>query len=579
MSMLISLGRRFLRPYLRQIAVILVLQLIGTIASLYLPSLNADIIDRGLAEGSIRAIWGYGGAMLAVTMLQVACSIAAVYVGARVAMSFGRDVRRALFEKVETFADREVNHFTPASLITRNTNDVTQVQTLVVMTFTLLVVAPIMCVGGIVMALREDVGLSWLLAVAVPLLALSTTLIVINLVPGYRAMQRKLDAINRIMREQITGIRVVRAFVREPDEVRRFGDANEELNRVTLRVGRILALMFPVIMMILNVSSAAVLWFGASRVDDGSMELGSLTAFLVYLTQILMSVMMATFMAAMIPRAAVSADRIGEVLAAVPSVAPPETPAVAPPARGLVTFDHVAFRYPGADDPVLSDVALTARPGETTAIIGSTGSGKTTLISLIPRLFDVTAGSVSVDGLDVREYRPEELWKRIGLVPQRALLFQGTVRSNLHFGNPDATDDDMWEALRIAQAADFVAAMPGGLDAPIGQGGGNVSGGQRQRLAIARAVVRRPSIYVFDDAFSALDVATDARLRQALRPVLRTATMIVVAQRVSTIRDADRIVVLDNGRIVGMGTHTQLQRTCPTYAEIVASQLTAAEVA
>jgi ATP-binding cassette subfamily B multidrug efflux pump len=577
--MLLRLLRSQLAPYKMPIAAVIVLQLIGTIASLYLPSLNADIIDDGVARGDVGIIWGLGGEMLAVTALQIVCSIAAVYFGAKVAMSFGRDVRQALFEKVGTFADREVQHFTPASLITRNTNDVTQVQTLVVMTFTLLVMAPIMCIGGIIMALKQDVGLSWLLLVAVPLLLICIGTIVSRMVPGFRLMQGKLDNINRVMREQITGIRVVRAFVREPEETQRFGAANDELTAVSLRVARLMALMFPVVMLILNSSSVAVLWFGGHRVDAGNIQVGTLMAFLNYLIQILMSVMMATFMSVMIPRAAVSAERIKEVLDTESSVRAPVNPVPAPAARGVVEFDDVQFRYPGADDPVLEGVSLRAEPGHTTAVIGSTGSGKTTLLSLIPRLFDVTGGRLTVDGLDVRDFDPDELWSRIGLIPQKAFLFSGTVASNLRYGNPDATDDQLWDALNIAQAKEFVAAMASGLDSPISQGGTNVSGGQRQRLAIARALLKNPPIYLFDDSFSALDVATDARLRAALRPRTRNASVIVVAQRVSTIRDADSIVVLDNGRIVGTGRHHELLDSCSTYTEIVESQMSLEEAA
>jgi ATP-binding cassette subfamily B multidrug efflux pump len=577
--MLLRLLTQHLAPYKMPITAIIVLQLIGTIASLYLPSLNADIIDDGVARGDVGTIWGLGGAMLAVTALQIVCSIAAVYFGAKVAMSFGRDVRQALFDKVGTFADREVQHFTPASLITRNTNDVTQVQTLVVMTFTLLVMAPIMCIGGIIMALKQDVGLSWLLLVAVPLLLISIGTIVSRMVPGFRLMQGKLDNINRIMREQITGIRVVRAFVREPEETQRFGGANDELTAVSLRVGRLMALMFPTVMLILNASSVAVLWFGGHRVNADTIQVGTLMAFLNYLIQILMSVMMATFMSVMIPRAAVSAERIKEVLDTESSVQAPVTAVQAPPARGVIEFRDAQFRYPGADEPVLVGINLRAEPGRMTAVIGSTGSGKSTLISLIPRLFDATGGQVLVDGVDVRDYDPDELWARLGLIPQKAFLFTGTVASNLRYGNPDATDDELWDALQVAQAEDFVRAMSGGLDSPISQGGTNVSGGQRQRLAIARALVKKPPAYLFDDSFSALDVATDARLRAALRPRTRDASVIVVAQRVSTIRDADQIIVLDNGRIVGTGRHQELLDNCSTYAEIVESQMTLEEAA
>src|SRR6478609_8072555 len=577
--MLLRLLRIHLRPYVGLLTAVVVLQLVGTIASLYLPTLNADIIDNGVAKGDTDYIVSTGGIMLAVTLLQVVCSIAAVYFGARTAMSFGRDVRGALFSQVGKFSDREMQKFGAPSLITRNTNDVQQVQMLVLMTCTMLIAAPIMMVGGVFMALREDPGLSWLLLVSVPVLVISVGLIVIRMVPQFRRMQTRIDAVNRVLREQITGIRVVRAFVREPEETRRFGRANEELTDTAMRVGRLMALMFPTVMLVLNVSSVAVLWFGAHRVDSGSLQIGSLMAFLNYLMQILMAVMMATFMLVMVPRAAVCADRIGEVLATDSSVVLPENGVLPTERTGLVRFDNVEFTYPGADDPVLSHISFTATPGTTTAIIGSTGSGKTTLLSLIPRLFDVTGGRVLLDSVDVRDLDPEALWSSIGLVPQRPYLFTGTVASNLRYGNPDATDAQLWHALEIAQAKEFVEEMPDGLEARIAQGGTNVSGGQRQRLAIARAVVSDPTVYLFDDSFSALDLGTDARLRLALRPLTRAATVIVVAQRVSTITEADTILVLEDGAIVGSGTHSELLDTCQTYVEIVESQLTAGAAA
>ncbi|GAA3236415.1 ABC transporter ATP-binding protein [Pseudonocardia petroleophila] len=573
--MLIKILRGYLRAYSRPLLAVVGLQLVGTIAALYLPSLNADIIDSGIARGDTAYILGTGGWMLLVTLAQVACSIGAVWFGARTAMGFGADLRAAVFHRVGEFSAREVSRFGAPSLITRSTNDVQQVQMLVLLSCTMLVSAPIMCVGGIFFALQEDIGLSWLVAVSVPALVVAIGLIIVRMVPQFRLMQVRIDAVNRVLREQITGIRVVRAFVREPLESERFGVANTGVTEVAIRAGRLQALIFPVVMLLLNASSVAVLWFGAERIDAGQMQIGALTAFLQYLLQILMAVMMATFMAIMIPRAAVCADRIGEVLDTESSVAPPRRATVPARADGLLQFDRAGFTYPGAAAPVLREVSLTARPGQTTAIIGSTGAGKTTLLSMVPRLFDATAGSVLVDGVDVRELDPEVLWKRIGLVPQKPFLFSGTVASNLRYGDPDASDDALWTALEIAQGADFVRAMEGGLDAPISQGGTNVSGGQRQRLAIARALVRKPEIYLFDDSFSALDLATDARLRAALGPVTATATVVIVAQRVSTIQGADQIVVLEDGAVVGIGRHDQLLETCPTYVEIVESQLSA----
>ncbi|MEU6203082.1 ABC transporter ATP-binding protein [Micromonospora musae] len=573
--MLIRLLREHLRPYSKPLAAVLLLQFVGTMASLYLPSLNADIIDKGVARGDTGYIMSTGGWMLAVSLVQIVCSIAAVYFGARTAMSFGRDARAGIFRHVNRFSAREVARFGAPSLITRTTNDVQQVQMLVLLSCTMLVAAPIMCVGGVVMALREDLGLSWLMLVSVPVLAIALALVIRRMVPGFRLMQTRIDAVNRVLREQITGIRVVRAFVREPYETQRFGVVNADLSATALRVGRLLALIFPVVMLVLNVSSVAVLWFGAQRVDSGAIQIGALTAFLQYLMQILMSVMMATFMLMMVPRAAVSAERIVEVFDTDTSVAPPATPTAEVAGRAELELRDVRFQYPGAADPVLRDISFRVTPGSTTAIIGSTGAGKTTLLSLVPRLVDVTAGAVLVDGIDVRDLAPDGLWRRIGLVPQRPYLFTGTVASNLRYGNPDATDEELWRALEIAQAADFVMQMPEGLEAPIVQGGTNVSGGQRQRLAIARALVRQPEIYLFDDSFSALDLGTDARLRAALRPVTADAAVVIVAQRVSTIVDADQIIVLENGGVVGVGRHEELLESCPTYAEIVASQQTA----
>lgn len=577
--MLLRLIRTHLAPYKRPIAAIVALQFLGTLAMLYLPSLNAQIIDQGVVLGDTAYIVERGTVMLAVSIVQALCAVAAVWFAARTAMSFGRDIRAAIFQRVGTFSAREVQHFGAPSLITRETNDVQQVQMLVLMGFTMFVSAPIMMVGAVVMAMREDVGLSWLIVVVVPVLALSVGLIVRQMVPSFRVMQVRIDEVNRVLREQVTGVRVVRAFVREEHETRRFAQANDELTVVAIRAGRWQAGMFPVVMLVANVASVAVLWFGGHRVESGAMEVGALTAYLTYLMQIIMSVMMGTFMMMMIPRAAVCADRIVEVLDTESSVVPPADPVTEVTERGTLVLDGVTFAYPGAESPVLFGVDLSARPGQTVAIIGSTGAGKSTLLNLVPRLFDATSGSVRVDGVDVRDLSPQLLWSRLGLVPQKAFLFSGTVADNLRHGRTDATEEEMWDALEIAQARDFVAAMPDGLESSVSQGGSNFSGGQRQRLAIARAVIRRPEIYLFDDSFSALDLTTDARLRAALAPVTRDSTVVIVAQRVSTIRDADLIVVLEDGEVVGRGTHDELLATCGTYREIVESQLTVGEVA
>ena len=578
--MLLSLLRERLAPYRKYLTAVVVLQFVGVVAMLYLPSLNADIIDKGIVLGDTAYIIRTGGTMLAVSLVQIACSVAAVWFGARTAMSFGRDLRAALFHRVGTFSAREVQEFGAPSLITRSTNDVTQVQMLVLMACTIAVSAPIMMVGGVLMALREDMGLGWILAVVVPALFLSVGFVVSRMVPNFRAMQARIDEVNRVLREQITGIRVVRAFVREPYEARRFGTANDDLTEVAVKAGRWMATMFPLVMLVVNVSSVAVIWFGGHRVDSGQMQIGALTAFLSYLMQILMSVMMATFMLMMVPRASVCGDRISEVLDTRSSVVPPaepETPDLE--RRGWLDLEHVTYSYPGADEPVLHDISLSARPGQTIAVIGSTGAGKSTLVSLVPRLFDATDGSVRVGGTDVRRLDPELLWEQLGLVPQTAYLFSGTVRSNLLHGRPEASEEEIWAALEVAQARDFVEAMPDGLDATVAQGGTNFSGGQRQRLAIARALIRRPGIYLFDDSFSALDLATDARLRAALKPTTTDATVVIVAQRVTTIIDADLILVLEDGRVVGRGTHHELLAGCETYQEIVSSQMSAEEAA
>ena len=570
---------RFLRPHQRLLIAVVLFQLAQSIASLYLPTLNADIIDNGVATGDTDYILRMGGLMLLITLLQIACAVVAVYFGAKAAMGMGRDLRDAIFSRVGEFSEQEVTRFGAPSLITRSTNDVQQVQQLVLMSCTLMVAAPMLSIGGVIMAVRQDAQLSWLIAVCVPVLLVAVGLIVTRMVPLFRKMQIRIDAVNRVLREQLTGIRVVRAFVREDMEAVRFGTANDDVTDVALRAGRLMALMFPVVMLVMNVSSVAVIWFGSFRIEDGSMQVGTLIAFLSYLMQILMSVMMATFMAVMIPRASVSADRIGEVLDTASSVQPPSNPVTGGIRRGELEMRDVGFAYPGAEQPVLSGLSFTARAGETTAIIGSTGAGKTTLVNLMPRLFDATSGSVRMDGVDVRELHPDLLWGHIGLVPQRPYLFSGTVRSNLQYGKPDATEDELWQALSVAQARDFVEEMEGGLDAVISQGGTNVSGGQRQRLAIARALVKQPELYIFDDSFSSLDTATDARLRQALKRHTNGATLVIVAQRVSSIADADQILVLDDGRIVGRGTHHELLETSETYREIVSSQLAAEEAA
>jgi ATP-binding cassette subfamily B multidrug efflux pump len=577
--MLLRLIRTYLAPYVRWLTLVVGLQFAATVAMLFLPSLNADIIDQGVTQGDTHYILRVGGVMLLVSLIQIACSIAAVWFGSRMAMAAGRDLRADIFHRVGSFSGREMAHFGPASLITRGTNDVQQVQMLIQLACTMGATVPIMMVGGILMAMRENLGLSWLLAIVVPALLLAVGLIVGRMVPSFRLVQERIDGVNRVLREQITGIRVVRAFVREPLETDRFRRTNDELTEVSIQAGRWLAALFPAVMLIVNISSVAVLWFGGHRVDSGQMEVGSLTAFLSYLMQILMSVMMGTFLLMQVPRSTVCADRISEVLDTASTVVPPERPVAVLSGHGHLDLHDVGFTYPGADQPVLSDVSFSARPGQTVAVIGSTGAGKTTLVNLLPRLFDATAGTVEVDGVDVRDLDQNLLWSRFGLIPQKAFLFTGTIADNLRHGKPDATEAEMWAALEIAQGRDFVEAMPDGLESTITQGGGNVSGGQRQRLAIARALIRKPEIYVFDDSFSALDLTTDARLRAALKPVTRDATVLIVAQRVSTIRDADLIVVLEDGRVVGRGTHDELLADNPTYQEIVESQLSAEEAA
>nr|WSZ95871.1 ABC transporter ATP-binding protein/permease [Streptomyces sp. NBC_00857] len=577
--MLLRLLRAHLAPYKRPIALLVALQLLQTCATLYLPTLNADIIDKGVVKGDTGYILEFGGIMIAVSVIQVICNIGAVYYGARTASALGRDVRAAIFDRVQSFSAREVGHFGAPSLITRTTNDVQQIQMLVLMSFTLMVSAPIMCVGGIVMALGQDIPLSAVLLAVVPLLGISVSLIVKKMRPLFRTMQTRLDTVNRVLREQITGNRVIRAFVRDEYEKGRFRGANTELTDVALSTGRLMALMFPTVMTVVNLSSIAVVWFGAHRIESGGMEIGALTAFLAYLMQIVMAVMMATFMFMMVPRAEVCAERVEEVLDTESSVVPPRNPVRELRRHGHLELRGAEFRFPGAEEPVLRNVSLVARPGETTAVIGSTGSGKSTLLGLVPRLFDATEGEVLVDGQDVRELDPVLLAKTVSLVPQKPYLFSGTVATNLRYGNPDATDEELWHALEVAQAKEFVEALEGGLNAPVAQGGTNVSGGQRQRLAIARTLVQRPEIYLFDDSFSALDYATDAALRGALTRETSEATVVIVAQRVSTIRDADRIVVLDEGKVVGTGRHQELMAGNETYREIVLSQLTEAEAA
>jgi ATP-binding cassette, subfamily B, multidrug efflux pump len=577
--MLLRLLRRYLKPHWKLLVGVLIFQLAQSIASLFLPSLNANIINDGVLKGDTGYILRYGGIMLLVTLGQVIGSIIAVYFGAKAAMSFGRDLRGAIFHRVSVFSEREVSKFGAPSLITRTTNDVQQVQILVLMTCTLLVSAPILAIGGVIAALQQDVGLSWILAIAVPLMLIAIGSIIIRVVPQFRALQKRIDTVNRVLREQLTGIRVVRAFVREKVEVDRFELANQDVTASALRAGRLFALVFPLVMLIMYSTSVAVQWFGAFRINDGTLQVGTLSAFLAYIIQILTAVMMATFMAIMIPRAAVSADRISEVLATESSVVPPLAPVTELHSAGTIELRNVSFAYPGADAPVLRDLSFTVAPGTTTAIIGSTGAGKTTLISLLPRLFDVTDGEVLVDGVDVRDLDPDLLWSRIGLIPQSGYLFSGTIASNLRYGNPDATDDELWTALDIAQARDFVTETPDQLEAAVSQGGTNFSGGQRQRLAIARALVKKSEILVFDDSFSALDTGTDARLRAALTKKARGTTRVVVAQRVFSILDADQILVLDHGEIVGRGTHAELLASNETYAEIVNSQLKAEEVA
>ena len=571
--MLGKLLARYLGPYRWYIVGVIVFQMVSVIAALYLPTLNAQIIDQGVAQGNIGLIWQRGGWMLAIAFIQITASVLALLLAARAAMAMGRDIRNAVYTKVSGFSEREVNHFGPGSLITRNTNDVQQVQMLAMMGSTMLVMAPLMAIGGIVMALRQDASLSWILAVAIPVLLVAAGLIMVRLIPLFREYQERLDTVNLVLREQLTGVRVVRAFVRERVEAARFLVANTDIMVVGRNVGSIFVLMFPLVMLILNVTTTAVLWFGAIRINDGTMEVGTIMAFMQYIAQVLFGIVMATFMAMMFPRAVVSAERITAVLNSKSTLEEPTDPVLVQPSPGEVAFKDVSFTFPDAEEPVLANISFVAPKGQTTAIVGSTAAGKTTMVNLIPRLVDVTDGVVLVGGEDVRNQELENLWSTIGYVPQKPVLFAGTVATNLRFGNEHATDEELWAALRVAQAEVFVADMEGQLEARISQGGTNVSGGQRQRLSIARALVRNPKVLIFDDSFSALDLTTDARLRAALWKEFPDTTKIVVAQRISTITEAEQILVIEDGRVVGSGTHAELLKTSPTYVEIVESQL------
>jgi ATP-binding cassette subfamily B protein len=570
---------KYLWPYRLPLSLVLVLVAVQALANLYLPNLNADIINNGVVKGDTNYIVRTGGFMLLITFGLGICSVIAVYFGSKVAMSFGRDVRSAIFRKVMDFSQKETNLFGTPTLITRNTNDVQQVQMVLVMAFNIMIMAPIMAVGGIIMALHEDVPLSGLLVVIIPLVVAMILIVAVRALPMFRSVQKKTDRINQVMREALSGIRVIRAFVRTEHEERRFDEANADLTRTQLRVNRLFAIMLPFLFGTMNLSTVAIVWFGGLRIDSGGMQIGNLSAFLQYVMLVLFSVMMAALIFIMVPRAAAAAERIQAVLETEPDLCDPDEPVEIAEPKGVVQFDNVEFRYPGAEDAVLCGISFTAKPGETTAIVGGTGSGKTTLANLMPRFYDVTSGSVSIDGVDVRKLRLENLWSMIGIVPQKAFLFSGTVASNLRYGNEAADNDDLWRALTTAQGKDFVTAMDGGLDGEIDQGGTNVSGGQRQRLAIARAIVKKPKVYIFDDSFSALDFKTDQMLRAALHKETREATVIIIAQRVGTIMHADQIVVLDSGSIVGIGTHGELMKTCETYQEIVYSQLTQEEVA
>ena len=570
---------KYLRPYSLPLSIVLILVAVQAIANLYLPSLNADIINNGVVKGDTNYIVRTGAFMLFITSMLGIASIVAVYFGSKVAMSFGRDVRSAIFRKVMDFSQKDTNTFGTPSLITRNTNDVQQVQMVLVMAFNIMIMAPIMCIGGIIMALREDVPLSGLLAIIIPLVVVMIGIVAVKALPMFRSVQKKTDRINQVMRETLSGVRVIRAFVRTEHEEIRFDDANADLTRTQLRVNRLFAMMIPFLFGTMNLSTVAIVWFGGLRVDSGGMQIGNLSAFLQYVMLVLFSVMMAALIFVMVPRAAAAAERIQAVLETDVDLCDPDDAVEIADPKGVVEFDNVEFRYPGAEDPVLCGITFTARPGQTTAIVGSTGSGKTTLANLIPRLYDVTSGSVKIDGVDVRRLKLESLWRLLGMIPQKAFLFSGTVASNLRYGDETADDEALWHALEIAQGKTFVTEMAGGLAGEIDQGGTNVSGGQRQRLAIARAIVRKPKIYIFDDSFSALDFKTDQQLRSALRNETHDATVIIIAQRVGTIMHADQIVVLDSGEIVGIGTHEQLMKSCETYKEIVYSQLTREEVA